>query len=302
MAGMQTYQVISPTGVVVDDAGQSLTYQAGAVFNARPSNPSIQRLVRARAITMSQQATTAPTMTPNVPVGQGPPGPAGPPGGPAGSMFSVKVRSNIGTYPLVVPDSGAVELVRFPQATQALYDPSHMFSLVQPDRVVVKPGAGGRYHVEFAVRFMPHNLGFRLIQIDHCTQYGALKDQVCASVPSVMGGETALSVSHDFDANSNDLFRCMIRQTSGLPLNVWVSFSAMLQGSGPQGAPGPAGPCMEGSDDPQVLASNKWLAAHAKLASLPPVTTPDPYAAIRARLTAERAQALTDATDLGGLI
>lgn len=49
-------------------------------------------------------------------------------------------------------------------------------------------------------------------------------------------------------------------------------------------------------------ASDDWILACAKIAALPPVTTPDPYAALRARLIACRDACLTDANALGGLI
>lgn len=48
--------------------------------------------------------------------------------------------------------------------------------------------------------------------------------------------------------------------------------------------------------------SDEWANCNAKLAALPPVEDPDPYATIRARLTALRDQCLTDADALGGLI
>jgi hypothetical protein len=49
-------------------------------------------------------------------------------------------------------------------------------------------------------------------------------------------------------------------------------------------------------------ASDRWVAAQARYAALPPVADPDPYAVMRSRLAAEVADALAAAELLGGVI
>lgn len=296
MAALQTYVVNRSTGVVIDDAGSTIFYPGGAVFQANPNNVSVERLFLARAIGTSIATPLPPPVTTSI--GPGPAGPPGLPGGPAGSRYSVKIRMPLGGYLVSIPDNGALEAVTFPISTQKLYDVMGMFSQAQGDRIYVKSLAAGRYHVCANLLFAPSAVGYRHVELVHYDAPGGAKDQASSVIQAVSGGAiSAVSVSHDFDGCDDDYFRIKVRQTSGGPINIWASFSAMLLGSGPQGSPGQTGPAW------QPALSDRWALAAAKVAAVPspPGSGPDPYASIRARLVAERDALKIEADGAGGL-
>jgi len=242
---LETYQVIAQGGVVVEGSGNSIFYPAGAIFQGNPNNASIQRHLSSQAIVTSTGTPLPPT--PDAPVGGGvgPTGPQGPPGGPAGSLFSCKIRTTPFTYPLNLVDSGSVELVSFPVGTEELYDEVNMFVQgVDSQKMFVKPGGDGRYHLEGSVTFAVNPNGARFVEITQYTSLGVYKDSQAKSIQAVVGLDTVLSVSADFNAVADDYFTLSYRQTATAALTGAASFSAMLMGSGdtgPQGAPGAAG-------------------------------------------------------------
>lgn len=91
MAALTAYKVISPTAVVVTDGTVSLSFLSGAVFNAKPNNPSVQYLLSVDKIIESRTAEfepgtiqvfgpPGPTGANGVPGPQGVQGPTGPTG------------------------------------------------------------------------------------------------------------------------------------------------------------------------------------------------------------------------------
>jgi len=79
MATLETYQVVAPAGVVIEDAGSSVFYQAGTVFKCRARCPSIQTGIASGKIVPSiGEAVTPPTGP--IAGGTGPEGPRGPKG------------------------------------------------------------------------------------------------------------------------------------------------------------------------------------------------------------------------------
>ncbi len=74
-----TYQAVAPAGVVVEDAGSSVFYPAGAVFKCRPRCASIQRLLASKDIVVASGPAIVPPSGP-IAGGVGPEGPRGPRG------------------------------------------------------------------------------------------------------------------------------------------------------------------------------------------------------------------------------
>jgi hypothetical protein len=111
---IETYQVIAATGVVIDDAGQSIFYPAGSVFQGNTNNPSIVSNLASQRIIRASGASVPPPPAPAVGGGVGPTGPTGPPGGPAGSVFSVKIRTAPFTFPLTLNDTGGNVVISWP--------------------------------------------------------------------------------------------------------------------------------------------------------------------------------------------
>jgi hypothetical protein len=63
-----------------------------------------------------------------------------------------------------------------------------------------------------------------------------------------------------------------------------------------------APPCPHVNVTPdQKAASDEWATINARLNALPAPADPDPYAALRARLTSELTTALAKANELGGI-
>lgn len=76
MATLETYQVVAPAGVVIEDAGSSVFYQSGTVFQCRPRCPSIQTGLTSGKIVLSTGEAVIPPTGP-VAGGIGPEGPRG---------------------------------------------------------------------------------------------------------------------------------------------------------------------------------------------------------------------------------
>lgn len=239
---IETYQVIAAAGVVIDDGGSSIFYPAGAIFQGNTNNPTITSALSRQQIIVASGATAPPQPAAPVGGGVGPTGPAGPPGGPAGSLFSVKIRTTPFTFPLTLNDTGGNVVLSWPAGTEELYDSVNMFVQgVDPEKIFVKAGGNGRYHVEASVTFQTDPNGARVVAITQYDQFGVFKDLATKSVPAVVGIETTVQAAADFNCVADDYFEVSYRQTSSSPLAGGASFSAMLLGSGDTGPTGPAG-------------------------------------------------------------
>jgi len=238
----ETYQVIAPRGVVIEDGGSSILYQATATFVGRSNNPSIRRHVAAGSITrIFADLTTKPT--PALAVTSGPAGPRGLPGGPAGSLHSCKIRTRRPNYPLSLLDNTLINKVSWPSNIASLYDEVGMFDQsVDSEKVFVRAGGAGRYHVVAELWFRTDPIGARHVIVNHYAPDGALKDWTANSKVAVPGLDTILPVSGYFDAEPGDYFSLCYQQTSSNTLSGAAAFSAMLMGSGPAGPEGPSGP------------------------------------------------------------
>lgn len=290
MATVQSYLVIHQGGVVIDDAGASSHYPHGTTFSGHPNNPSVLRALAARRIIAATgQAQSAAAVSGGSVMG--PPGPPGPPGDTVASLFSCKVRTTNNARVIHLQDTGALEPVRFGVYGEELYDPADMFNpAVGGDRIIVKPGASGRYRADAYASFTYAARGSRYAEIVLYGPANNVKDRFPVTGPPIPGAETTLALGSAFEAVAGDYFRLEIRQSSGETVRVGASLAVTYVGS-------PTAP----SNGQRIAATNEWLTAKARLAQLPPPTNPDAYALVRARLTAEVAAALTRAESLGGL-
>jgi hypothetical protein len=237
----ETYQVIAPKGVVVEDGGNSILYQAASTFTGRSNNPSIRRHIATGSITRIF-ADLVVKPTPAQAVKSGPAGPRGFPGGPAGSLHSCKIRTRLPNYPIQLLDNTLINKVSWPANTASLYDEVGMFDQsVDPEKIFVKAGGTGRYHIVAELWFRPDPVGVRHVLVNHYDSNGNLKDQASNSKSAVPGIDTILPVSGYFNAEPDDYFSLCYQQTSSNTLAGAATFSAMLMGSGPAGPDGPKG-------------------------------------------------------------
>jgi len=58
-SSFETYRVVDPAGVVIEDAGSSILYSPGAVFECRPRCPSVVRHLRSRRIVSAESLEEA---------------------------------------------------------------------------------------------------------------------------------------------------------------------------------------------------------------------------------------------------
>ena len=252
MAAPVLYFVVSGTPVTVEDGTTSVSYPPSTTFYGNPNNPSIINLLAKQQIVQAVSGTpVAPPANPQ-PIGQGPPGPPGPPGGPAGAQYSAKVRSPIGTYPIVAANGITTNRVTFPTGTLILYNPINMYAGTPSDRLTVQNGGSGRYHSEAVITFISNATGYRHVELVQYSSLDIVKDKAVQSHSAVNGDDTSISISGDFDAVAGDYFTVEIAQTSGGPLSFGAVFSSMLEGSGPQGVIGPQGPVGPGGPQGSV--------------------------------------------------
>jgi hypothetical protein len=106
------------------------------------------------------------------------------------------------------------------------------------DRESVVASGAGRYHVETNVDFASNGSGYRHVEIIQYSSIDVVKDKSVQSHSAITGDDTVISVSGDFDAVVGDYFTVEVAQNCGGPLSAGVVFSAMLEGSGPQGTQG----------------------------------------------------------------
>lgn len=170
------------------------------------------------------------------------PGPPGPAGGPADGTISAKLEFP-STAPVTVA-AGANAPVLW-GAPQIQYNPGNIFALGVPDRVTVPLIGVGRYDCKAFARFQADTSGtFRRIILAYYNPAGTLLDRaVFEERPSPSGIiPVSLIATADFNGIGGNYIRLEIQHDATSPLQVEVSFSARLTGSGPQGLPGAVGP------------------------------------------------------------